>query len=90
MTCLKCHLHNGMLLLCLLCHSADNEGPWSKKEVQRLLRAVRDHVVSKIPGGADNYDSVRVTKEVLYKRLPLMKISKKVKTRSWTQCREKW
>ncbi|XP_017306981.2 transcription termination factor 1 isoform X1 [Ictalurus punctatus] len=69
---------------------ADNEGPWSKKEVQRLLRAVRDHVVSKIPGGADNYDSVRVTKEVLYKRLPLMKISKKVKTRSWTQCREKW
>ncbi|KAF4074307.1 hypothetical protein AMELA_G00238060 [Ameiurus melas] len=71
-------------------YKPENEGPWSKKEVQRLLRAVRDHVVSKIPGAADNYDSVRVMKEVLYKRLPLMKISKKVKTRSWTQCREKW
>ncbi|MCJ8747007.1 hypothetical protein PDJAM_G00148340 [Pangasius djambal] len=69
---------------------ANKEGPWSKKEVQRLLRAVRDHIVSQIPGGASSSGSMRVMKETLYKRLPLQKIAMKVKTRSWTQCREKW
>ncbi|KAB5528623.1 hypothetical protein PHYPO_G00142360 [Pangasianodon hypophthalmus] len=69
---------------------ANKEGPWSKKEVQRLLRAVRDHIVSQIPGGASSSGSIRVMKETLYKRLPLQKIAMKVKTRSWSQCREKW
>ncbi|KAK3538826.1 hypothetical protein QTP86_015951 [Hemibagrus guttatus] len=69
---------------------ANKEGPWSKKEVQRLLRAVRDYIVSQIPGAANSNGPVRVMKETLYKRLPLQKIAKKVKTRSWSQCREKW
>ncbi|KAI5088407.1 transcription termination factor 1 isoform X2 [Silurus meridionalis] len=69
---------------------ADKEGPWSEKEVQRLLRAVHDYIVSQIPGGANRRGSIRVMKETLYKRLPLQKIAMKVKTRSWTQCREKW
>ncbi|TSN86040.1 Transcription termination factor 1 [Bagarius yarrelli] len=69
---------------------ADKEGPWSNKEVQRLLRGVRDYVVSQIPGAAESNSSLRVMKETLYKRLPWQKIAMKVKTRSWTQCREKW
>ncbi|KAG7318266.1 hypothetical protein KOW79_018021 [Hemibagrus wyckioides] len=69
---------------------ANKEGPWSKKEVQRLLRAVRDHIVSQIPGAANSNMSIRVMKETLYKRLPLQRIATKVKTRSWSQCREKW
>ncbi|XP_053336499.1 transcription termination factor 1-like [Clarias gariepinus] len=68
----------------------DKEGPWSQKEVQRLLRAVRDHIMCQIPGGANSYGSIRVMKETLYKRLPWQKIARKVKTRSWSQCREKW
>ncbi|GAA6098789.1 transcription termination factor 1 [Tachysurus ichikawai] len=69
---------------------ANKEGPWSKKEVQRLLRAVRDYIVSQIPGTANSNRNIRVLKETLYKRLPLQKIAKRVKTRSWSQCREKW
>ncbi|KAK2845485.1 hypothetical protein Q7C36_010339 [Tachysurus vachellii] len=69
---------------------ANKEGPWSKKEVQRLLRAVRDYIVSQIPGTANSNRNIRVMKETLYKRLPLQKIAKRVKTRSWSQCREKW
>ncbi|KAF5905632.1 transcription termination factor 1, partial [Clarias magur] len=68
----------------------DKEGPWSQKEVQRLLRAVRDHIMCQIPGGANSYGSIRVMKETLYKKLPWQKIARKVKTRSWSQCREKW
>ncbi|XP_027018719.2 transcription termination factor 1 [Tachysurus fulvidraco] len=69
---------------------ANKEGPWSNKEVQRLLRAVRDYIVSQIPGTANSNRNIRVMKETLYKRLPLQKIAKRVKTRSWSQCREKW
>lgn len=86
------HLYTvALLILCLFCCSpANKEGPWSKKEVQRLLRAVRDHIMSQIPGAANGNMSIRVMKETLYKRLPLQRIATKVKTRSWSQCREKW
>lgn len=69
---------------------ADKEGPWSNEEVQRLLRGVRDYVVRQIPGATESLGSLRVMKETLYKRLPWQKIAMNVKTRSWTQCREKW
>ncbi|XP_036454480.1 transcription termination factor 1-like [Colossoma macropomum] len=69
---------------------AVKEGRWSPKEIRRLLRAVRDHIVNQLQLGATNEDSFIVSREMLYKRLPWQKIAAKVETRSWTKCREKW
>ncbi|XP_026858868.2 transcription termination factor 1 [Electrophorus electricus] len=65
-------------------------GPWSTDEHQRLLRAVRYYIVRRYLPGATYKGSARVSREVLYRQLPWTDIAAKVKTRSWTKCREKW
>ncbi|XP_048046036.1 transcription termination factor 1 [Megalobrama amblycephala] len=66
-------------------------GPWSMKEEQRLLRAVRDHIVTVLKSESPNNTTPkRVSREMLYQKLPWYNITLKVKTRNWTKCREKW
>nr|XP_021332343.1 transcription termination factor 1-like isoform X2 [Danio rerio] len=67
------------------------KGPWNSKEVQRLLRAVRDYVVSVLKSANPNQRKPkRVNKEILYKKLPWSKIAEQVKTRCWITCKAKW
>nr|XP_005168697.1 transcription termination factor 1-like isoform X2 [Danio rerio] len=69
----------------------ERKGPWSSKEVQRLLRAVRDYVVSVLKSANPNQRKPkRVNKEILYKKLPWTKIAGQVKTRCWMTCKSKW
>ncbi|KAA0716320.1 Transcription termination factor 1 [Triplophysa tibetana] len=66
-------------------------GPWSEKELQRLLRAVREYIVTELKSmSTDTRTPTRVSREILYKKLPWFEIAHKVKTRSWTKCRVKW
>ncbi|XP_072520551.1 uncharacterized protein [Salminus brasiliensis] len=66
------------------------EGYWSKAEVQRLLRSVRDHIISQVQPGVTDISSTRVSRQILYQGLPWRKIAAQVETRSWAKCREKW
>lgn len=68
----------------------ERTGLWSKKEVQKLLRAVRDHFVSVVQPRASNIGAIQISREMLFKGLPWRTISEKVKTRCWNKCREKW
>lgn len=68
----------------------ENAGAWSKAELSRLIKAVRNYVIKKLPESDRSNTAVSVEKEMLYKGLPWQDISAKVKTRSWTQCRGKW
>lgn len=66
-------------------------GQWSDKEVQRLLRAVRDHLVTTQKSESPRKrPPTRVSREMLYRKLPWFKIADKVKTRCWSKCRDKW
>ncbi|XP_056601716.1 transcription termination factor 1-like isoform X2 [Triplophysa dalaica] len=66
-------------------------GPWSEKELQRLLKAVHDYMVTELKSmSTDTRTPTRVSREILYKRLPWFEIARKVKTRCWTKCRVKW
>uniref|UniRef100_W5KQQ7 Transcription termination factor 1, tandem duplicate 1 n=1 Tax=Astyanax mexicanus TaxID=7994 RepID=W5KQQ7_ASTMX len=65
-------------------------GVWSQKELQRLLGAVREYIISEVQPRPSNIRSLQVSREMLYKGLPWRNISEKVKTRSWIKCREKW
>lgn len=72
-------------------HTAKKNGPWSMKEEQRLLRAVRDHIVTVLKSESPNNTTPkRVSREMLYQKLPWYNITLKVKTRNWNKCREKW
>ncbi|XP_016397487.1 transcription termination factor 1-like [Sinocyclocheilus rhinocerous] len=72
-------------------NTAKKSGPWSAKEVQRLLRAVRGHIVTVLKSESPNKTTPkRVSREILYRKLPWFNISLKVKTRCWSKCREKW
>ncbi|XP_016131013.1 transcription termination factor 1-like [Sinocyclocheilus grahami] len=72
-------------------NTARKSGPWSTKEVQRLLRAVRGHIVTVLKSESPNKTTPkRVSREILYQKLPWFNISLKVKTRCWSKCREKW
>ncbi|XP_043095149.1 transcription termination factor 1 [Puntigrus tetrazona] len=72
-------------------NTARKTGPWSAKEEQRLLRAVKDHIVTVLKSKSPNKTTPkRVNKEILYQKLPWFNISQKVKTRGWSKCREKW
>uniref|UniRef100_A0A9J7XGP9 Transcription termination factor 1 n=1 Tax=Cyprinus carpio carpio TaxID=630221 RepID=A0A9J7XGP9_CYPCA len=72
-------------------NTGKKSGPWSAKEVQRLLRAVQDHIVTVLKSESPNKTTPkRVSREILYRKLPWFNISLKVKTRCWTKCREKW
>nr|XP_021332344.1 transcription termination factor 1-like [Danio rerio] len=72
-------------------HLSKRRGPWTTKEVQRLLRAVRDHVVSVLKSANPNKKRPkRVSREILYQKLPWTKIAEQVKTRCWNRCRDKW
>ncbi|KAF4112852.1 transcription termination factor 1 [Onychostoma macrolepis] len=72
-------------------NTAKKSGPWSAKEEQRLLRAVRDHIVTVLKSESPNKTTPkRVGREILYQKLPWFNISLKVKTRCWSKCREKW
>ncbi|XP_005168698.1 transcription termination factor 1 isoform X1 [Danio rerio] len=72
-------------------HLSKIRGPWTTNEVQRLLRAVRDHVVSVLKSANPKKKKPkRVSREILYQALPWSKIAEKVKTRCWTKCRDKW
>ncbi|XP_056314657.1 transcription termination factor 1-like [Danio aesculapii] len=72
-------------------HLSKIKGPWTTKEVQRLLRAVRDHVVSVLKSANPKKKRPkRVSREILYQKLPWTTIAKQVKTRCWTKCRDKW
>ncbi len=80
-----------ILYLINLHHTARKSGPWSAKEEQRLLRAVRDHVVTVLKSESPNKTTPkRVNREILYQKLPWFNISLKIKTRCWSKCREKW
>ncbi|XP_051527940.1 transcription termination factor 1 isoform X2 [Myxocyprinus asiaticus] len=71
--------------------SNEKTGPWSQKEVQRLLRAVRNYIVTKLKSEAtDKRTPTRVSREMLYRKLPYFDIALKVKTRCWAKCRMKW
>ncbi|XP_051962174.1 transcription termination factor 1-like isoform X2 [Xyrauchen texanus] len=71
--------------------SNEKTGPWSQKEVQRLLRAVQNYIVTKLKSEAtDNRTPTRVSREMLYRKLPYFDIALKVKTRCWSKCRDKW
>ncbi|KAK7165156.1 hypothetical protein R3I94_003508 [Phoxinus phoxinus] len=71
--------------------SAKKSGPWSVKEEQRLLRAVRDHIVTVLKSESPNNTTPkRVSREMLYQKLPWFNIALEVKTRCWSKCREKW
>ncbi|XP_067294101.1 transcription termination factor 1 isoform X2 [Pseudorasbora parva] len=66
-------------------------GPWSVKEEQRLLRAVRGYIVTVLKSKSPNNTTPkRVSREMLYKKLPWFNIALKVKSRSWSKCRMKW
>ncbi|XP_056092315.1 transcription termination factor 1 [Rhinichthys klamathensis goyatoka] len=70
---------------------AKKRGLWSVKEEQRLLRAVRDHIVTVLKSESPNNTTPkRVSREMLYQKLPWFNIALKVKTRCWSKCREKW
>ncbi|XP_073695610.1 transcription termination factor 1-like [Garra rufa] len=72
-------------------NTARKTGPWSAKEEQRLLRAVRDYVVTVLKSKSPNKTTPKkVSREILYQKLPWFNISQKVKTRCWSKCREKW
>ncbi|XP_016141401.1 transcription termination factor 1-like [Sinocyclocheilus grahami] len=72
-------------------NTARKSGPWSAKEEQRLLRAVRDHIVTVLKSESPNKKTPkRVSRVILYQKLPWFNISLKVKTRCWSKCREKW
>ncbi|XP_056314654.1 transcription termination factor 1 [Danio aesculapii] len=66
-------------------------GPWRSKEVQRLLRAVRDHILSVLKSENPNQRKPkRVDRKILYKNLPWTRIGETVKTRCWISCKSKW
>ncbi|XP_056314653.1 transcription termination factor 1 [Danio aesculapii] len=72
-------------------HLSKTRGPWTTNEVQRLLRAVRDHVVSVLKSANPKKKKPkRVSREILYQTLPWSKIAEQVETRCWTKCRDKW
>ncbi|XP_073805785.1 transcription termination factor 1.2 isoform X1 [Danio rerio] len=71
--------------------SVKRKGPWTPEEVQRLLRAVREHVLSVLKSANPNKKKPkRVRREILYENLPWTTIADKVETRCYRQCREKW
>ncbi|XP_056314655.1 transcription termination factor 1-like [Danio aesculapii] len=71
--------------------SDKRKGPWTTEEVQRLLKAVREHVVSVLKSANPNKKKPkRVSREILYENLPWTTIAENVETRCYRQCREKW
>ncbi|NP_001353682.1 transcription termination factor 1.1 [Danio rerio] len=71
--------------------SVKRKGPWTPEEVQRLLKAVREHVLSVLKSANPNKKKPkRVRREILYENLPWTAIAAKVETRCYKTCREKW
>ena len=64
---------------------------WEEEELRILLTNVRQQLLERATPDRDgNIGSAVIRKVDLYKQLPWMTLSEKVKTRSWLQCREKW
>ncbi|XP_030902384.2 transcription termination factor 1 [Melopsittacus undulatus] len=71
--------------------SATNYGPWSKEEIQKLMRAVEEVIRKriKVKDGNSNRE-ILIDREKLYQKLPWSEIETKVGTRYWRQCKQKW
>lgn len=77
---------------------AVNYGPWSKEEIQKLMRAVEEVIRKRVgmedansrssseKSGTDHL----IDQETLYQKLPWTMIEAKVGTRHWRQCKQKW
>ncbi|XP_063051601.1 transcription termination factor 1-like [Engraulis encrasicolus] len=70
---------------------SSGSGVWEEEELRTLLTNVRQQLLERATPDRDgNIGSAVIRKVDLYKQLPWMTLSEKVKTRSWLQCREKW
>ncbi|KAM4663372.1 transcription termination factor 1 [Discoglossus pictus] len=69
-----------------------NRGNWSRKEINRLIKAVKKCILS--PGEKNatenGQDPNIISKKNLYRGIPWVQVEEKVKTRNWTQCKTKW
>ncbi|NXD61940.1 TTF1 factor, partial [Eolophus roseicapillus] len=71
--------------------SATNYGPWSKEEIQKLMRAVEEVIRRRIEMEDGNSNrEILIDREKLYQKLPWSEIETKVGTRYWRQCKQKW
>ncbi|KAM9521924.1 transcription termination factor 1 [Guaruba guarouba] len=71
--------------------SATNYGPWSKEEIQKLMRAVEEVIRKRIEVEDGNSNrEILIDREKLFQKLPWSEIETKVGTRYWRQCKQKW
>ncbi|NWW94889.1 TTF1 factor, partial [Rhynochetos jubatus] len=78
--------------------SSVNYGPWSKEEVQKLMRAVEEVIRKRVEAEDANSPSslkkshrdLLIDLEKLCQKLPWTEIEAKVGTRYWRQCKQKW
>lgn len=75
-----------------------NYGPWSKEEIQRLMRAVEEVIIKRtklenansLSSSKKSHRSLQIDREKLFQKLPWTEIETKVGTRYWRQCKQKW
>ncbi|XP_006894501.1 PREDICTED: transcription termination factor 1 [Elephantulus edwardii] len=77
-----------------------NRGTWSKAETQRLVKAIEQVLLKKIPeqelkemdsslqGNPEN--RLSIVREKLYRGISWIEVEAKVQTRNWMQCKTKW
>nr|XP_032635222.1 transcription termination factor 1 isoform X2 [Chelonoidis abingdonii] len=75
-----------------------NSGPWSKKETQKLIQAVKETIQKRadledirlLLQAENSEGTLSVEREKLYKNISWTEIEAKVETRYWRQCKQKW
>ncbi|KAM6169973.1 transcription termination factor 1-like [Rhynchocyon petersi] len=77
-----------------------NRGTWSKAETQRLVKAVEQVLLKKIPHQElKEMDSrlrenpehrLSIVRDKLYRGISWIEVEAKVETRNWMQCKSKW
>lgn len=67
-------------------HMGENNGPWTPEEEQRFYRVMKKHLERNFRSNP----SAGPTWAQLCSKLPWTRISHKVQTRTWIQCRRKW
>uniref|UniRef100_A0A8C0GHG0 Transcription termination factor 1 n=1 Tax=Chelonoidis abingdonii TaxID=106734 RepID=A0A8C0GHG0_CHEAB len=74
-----------------------NSGPWSKKETQKLIQAVKETIQKRadledirlLLQAENSEGTLSVEREKLYKNISWTEIEAKVETRYWRQCKQK-